>query len=87
MRSIRRQQVCTYIVAVIGKPTSDVFATMGAQAVTGQQRLTAEHVERKIAVMIVVAVELAPLLVAMQLDVRGVDIEHQPARGTLIARR
>jgi hypothetical protein len=40
-----------------------------AAQIAGEQRIAAEHVQRKVAVMIVVAVELAQLLVAMQRDV------------------
>ena len=46
-----------------------------------EQTLAGEHVQRQVAVVIVVGVELGPLLIAVQADVEGVDIEDQFLRG------
>ena len=45
-----------------------------------QQLPAAEHVERQIAVFLVVAVEEAPFLLAVQRDVGVVEIEHDLPR-------
>jgi hypothetical protein len=45
--------------------------------VGAQQLLAAEHVQRQVAVAVVVAVEEAPLLLAMQRVVGGVKVQHQ----------
>jgi len=42
-----------------------------------QQLLTAEHVQRQVAVAVVVAVEEASLLLAVQRVVGGVEVQHQ----------
>ena len=50
-----------------------------------QHRLAAEHVQRQVAVMVVVGVELRQLLRAVQRHVRGVDVQHQLLRCGLVA--
>ena len=42
-----------------------------------QHRLTAEHIQRQVAVVVVVGMELGTLLVAVQRHVGGVDVEHE----------
>ena len=42
-----------------------------------EHRLAAEHVQRQVAVVVVVGVELGTLLVAVQRHVGGVDVEHE----------
>ena len=49
---------------------------VGTPQLGEQQMSTAEHVERQIAVAIVVAVEEPPFLLAVQRIVGGVEIEH-----------
>ena len=50
-----------------------------------QHRLAAEHVQRQVAVVVIVGVELGTLLVAVQRHVGGVDVEHQFSRWRLVA--
>ena len=51
----------------------------------GQQQVpAAEHVERQVAVLVVIAVEEAAFLPAVQRDVGVVEIEHDLARRTLM---
>ena len=50
----------------------------------GQKMVAAEDVERQVAVAIVIAVEEAPLLTAVQRVVGGVEVEHQPFRRALV---
>ena len=45
--------------------------------VSAQQLLAAEHVQRQVAVAVVVAMEEAPLLLAVQWVVGGVEVQHQ----------
>ena len=45
-----------------------------------QHRLAAEDVQRQVAVMVVVGVELGALLLAVQRHVGSVDVEHQFGR-------
>ena len=52
---------------------------VGAPVPGQKQMATAEHIERQIAVMIVIAVEEAPFLMAVQRNVGGVEIEHDLA--------
>ena len=51
----------------------------------GQQQVpTAEHVERQVAVLFIVAVEEPSLLLAVQRDVGVVEIQHDLARRTVV---
>lgn len=43
----------------------------------GQHRLAAEHVQRQVAVVVVIGVELLEFLPAVQRNVRGIDIQNQ----------
>ena len=43
----------------------------------------AEHVQRQVAVAVIVAVEEAPFLVAVERIIGGVEIEDDPLRGCL----
>jgi transposase len=52
--------------------------------VARQHRLAAEHVQRQVAVVVVVGVELRVFLVAVQRHVRRVDVEHQFRGGLLV---
>ena len=59
---------------------------LAVSQVAHQHRLAAEHVQRQVAVMVVVGVEFAALLIAVQGYVRGVDVEHD-ALGRVFMRR
>ena len=50
----------------------------------GEHHLPAEDVERQVAVVIVIAMELRPFLLSVQRHIRGVDIEH-PFFGYLVS--
>jgi hypothetical protein len=78
LRSIRRQQVGTYIAAMIGKPTGDGFETMGAQTVPDQgeryaQRTTQYFEEGQDRLAIVIGIGLEPEIAAYPMPVRRDD--------------
>ena len=53
---------------------------VGAPELGRRQMPAAEHIERQVAVAVVVAVEEPPLLVAVQRIVGGVEVEHDLLR-------
>ena len=65
--------------------TAPAAASMvGAPQLGEQQMAAAEHVERQIAVAIVIAVEEPPLLLAVQRIVRRIEIENDLLRSALM---
>ena len=96
-RSIRRQQVGTYIVAVIGKPTGDWFETMGAQAVPDQSERHAQSTtqfleEGQDRVAIVIGIGLEPEIATYPMPVcrdnqRANDRDLAPHASTLSQHR
>jgi len=52
----------------------------GGPQQAGEHRLAAEHIQRQVAVVIVVAVELRAFLIAVQWHIGGIDVEDQFAR-------
>ena len=60
---------------------------VGAPELRRQQLLAAEHVQRQVAVAIVIAVEEAAFLMAVQRSISGVEIKDDRARRRLCASR
>ena len=96
-RSVRRQQVGTYVVAVIGKPTGDGFETMSAQTVPDQSERHAQRTaqfleESQDSLAIVVGIGLeseiaAHPMPARRYNQRANDRDLAPHAATLLQHR
>jgi len=73
------------LVQLLRRPASGRGVEVGAPQTRAQQMPTAEHVQRQVAVVIVIAVEEAAFLLAVQRHIGGVDVQHDLLGGVPVS--